>query len=209
MPISIAPPLAATLPISEANVTNLTTDLAAKIPIADTTGVVIDTTSYPNTFTNVGNLVTVVFPSGTGAIAFAQTGDAHPRLVMLDNPQDGTYWSDGTVDPVQNGAAWILGAKDANGAFSQTLEAGTAHNLIHGDLDANVGPRTIIQNGGLGVTKPSANSQATMISSGIGAPALGGNVGDMYIRQDGADGSWIYRGTVAGIAGAATWVAKL
>lgn len=33
MPISIAPPLAATLPISEANVTNLTTDLAAKTPL--------------------------------------------------------------------------------------------------------------------------------------------------------------------------------
>lgn len=43
--------------------------------------------------------------------------------------------------------------------------------------------------------------------SGAGVPAIGGNVGDLYIRTDGAETTYFYRCTVAGAAGVATWAA--
>lgn len=47
-----------------------------------------------------------------------------------------------------------------------------------------------------------------IIWSGTGAPAIGGNIGDLYIRTDPAgDSTYFYRCTVAGAAGAATWAA--
>lgn len=49
---------------------------------------------------------------------------------------------------------------------------------------------------------------ACIIWSGTGAPAIGGNVGDLYIRTNPAgDSTYFYRCTVAGAAGAATWAA--
>jgi hypothetical protein len=43
--------------------------------------------------------------------------------------------------------------------------------------------------------------------SGVGVPTLGGNKGDLYIRQDGthAGTSVIYQCTASGLSGAATW----
>jgi len=43
--------------------------------------------------------------------------------------------------------------------------------------------------------------------SGTGVPTIGGNVGDLYIRQDGSETTYFYRCTVAGAAGSATWTA--
>lgn len=48
-----------------------------------------------------------------------------------------------------------------------------------------------------------------IIQAGAGAPGVGGNVGDVYINQTGspATDTLLYGCTVAGGAGAATWVA--
>ncbi len=54
-----------------------------------------------------------------------------------------------------------------------------------------------------------AGVTGVILNSGTGAPACGGNVGDAYFDKAGGDGTWIYRCTVAGTAGNATWVAKL
>ena len=46
------------------------------------------------------------------------------------------------------------------------------------------------------------------LQAGSGVPAVGGNVGDLYVRTNPAgDSTYLYRCTVAGAAGAATWVA--
>lgn len=52
-----------------------------------------------------------------------------------------------------------------------------------------------------------AGAAGAILNSGSGVPAIGGNVGDLYIRTDGAETAYFYRCTVAGAAGAATWVA--
>lgn len=47
-----------------------------------------------------------------------------------------------------------------------------------------------------------------IVASGTGAPTIGGNIGDFYIRKDPAsDATYFYRCTVAGTAGNATWAA--
>lgn len=48
----------------------------------------------------------------------------------------------------------------------------------------------------------------SILSSGTGVPAIGGNIGDLYVRKDPAsDATYFYRCTVAGTAGNATWAA--
>jgi len=46
-----------------------------------------------------------------------------------------------------------------------------------------------------------------ILNSGSGAPGIGGNVGDLYVRTDGTHGAVtvIYQCTGAGTAGNATW----
>ncbi len=48
-----------------------------------------------------------------------------------------------------------------------------------------------------------------IIWAGSGVPAIGGNLNDLYIRTDAgaSETAYFYRCTVAGAAGAATWVA--
>ena len=55
-----------------------------------------------------------------------------------------------------------------------------------------------------------AGAPGVILNSGTGVPGVGGNVGDVYVRKDfsGAN-TWIYQCTVAGAAGAATWVGKV
>ena len=43
--------------------------------------------------------------------------------------------------------------------------------------------------------------------AGTGAPGIGGNIGDLYIRTDGVDNTFFYRCTTAGTAGNAVWAA--
>jgi hypothetical protein len=52
-----------------------------------------------------------------------------------------------------------------------------------------------------------AGAVGATLNSGAGAPAIGGVVGDLYIRTDGTHGAvtCLYQCTVAGAAGAATW----
>lgn len=72
-------------------------------PLADAADVVIDTTTYDNTITGSGKLTAVVGAPGTGSVpilAWAFDGDAFPRALLLNNPQDALlYVSDGTYDP--------------------------------------------------------------------------------------------------------------
>lgn len=190
---------------------NVVAGVNSSVPIADSTDVVIDTTTYDNTWTNDGKLRTAVFPQVTVVQAIAVDGDDFPRVVMTD-PMNGWYFGDGTVNPVNAGAAWWIGGPDVNGAFSQTIEggAGSTQRAIFGHLDANAGYTTQFQGGGIQFQRYPTPSAALSFSGGLGAPAVGGNVGDLYFRADpsGANQT-IYRCTVAGTAGNATWAGIL
>jgi len=70
--------------------------------------------------------------------------------------------------------------------------------------DANAGT---INNLSSPIRLNTGNAHGAILNSGTGVPAVGGNVGDLYIRIDGTDATYFYRCTVAGAAGAATWAA--
>ncbi len=52
-----------------------------------------------------------------------------------------------------------------------------------------------------------SGATGAILNSGAGVPAVGGNVGDLYINVSGGDATYFYRCTVAGAAGVATWAA--
>ncbi|MHB1519325.1 MAG: hypothetical protein ACYCVN_12325 [Acidimicrobiales bacterium] len=80
---------------------------------------------------------------------------------------------------------------------------------------SSLGPDVLLGNGQVGLSPPSTvvglapppNTAATL-SSGSGAPAISGNAGDLFFRIDTPTvaGQRIYICTVAGAAGAATWL---
>ena len=192
--------LVSTLPISEANVTNLTTDLAHKVPIANTTGVTIDTTTYSDPIKGSGKLTTIVFPADQGAIAIALTGDAFPRWLMASDSLDGLYIGNGTTDPYTDGVAIT------RSGLALTLEGGSSNVQVGGGSGSNRASTTTTVSAGLVVS--AAALDPPMVAGGSGAPAIGGNAGDLFIRTDPPDvNHYLYRCTVAGTAGNATWVA--
>lgn len=66
------------------------------LPVADATGVTVDTTTYDDPFAT-GKIAALIFPTDQAAFGFAQTGDAFPRFLW---ESDATLWGgDGTYDP--------------------------------------------------------------------------------------------------------------
>jgi hypothetical protein len=175
------------------------------IPDADPSGATVDTTTYNNDWTGVGKLHTLVFPQSTVAIAIAIAGDAFPRIVSLSNPVDGIYYGDGTVNPINVGAAtWIEAATP--GEFVHVTEGGQATQLRVGVPDTNRGHQ-VASPYGFTLGDGGAGLGATL-SSSTGVPAIGGNLNDLHIRLDAPDvNHWLYRCTAAGVAGVATWTA--
>lgn len=179
------------------------------LPIADPTGVTVDTSTYDNPFTGSGKLTTLVFPafSDTGLLAVAVEGEAFPRILMSTDLTDGWYFADGSVDPRSgNAMALFLSRNAGDGSMVANFVS------FHGDFDVGRadagGNRGFVDGHALGVVINRLNG-SVMVTTVNGVPNIGGEVGDLAIRADGVDGSWIYRCTVAGAAGAATWVAKL
>lgn len=119
------------------------------IPVANATGVTVDSTTYDDTIKGSGKLTTLVFPSDQGALAIAIAGDAFPRWIIGANPENaGISMSDGTTDPyatlnfagVESRLAWQTGR----------VELASSPNL---DLDAaafrDISPRFTITSGAL------------------------------------------------------------
>jgi len=84
---------------------------------------------------------------------------------------------------------------------NQFLGLDTAQNTNSGAVNVFGSPVQLATNQG---------ATGIVVNSGAGVPAIGGNVGDAYFRTDfsGAN-TWLYQCTVAGAAGAATWVGKV
>jgi hypothetical protein len=76
------------------------------VPVADATGVTVDSTTYADPIKGGGaKLTTLVFPSDAGAIAIAIAGDAFPRWLFAADSTDGMYVGDGTYSPFSAGAS--------------------------------------------------------------------------------------------------------
>lgn len=184
-------------------------------PAADQADAAYDKTTYPNEYTGVGNLDVLAFAANSGpAVALAVQGDAFPRVVITPNAGDssgfsfrGIRLSDGVSDPFTAGAGiacFLEGAPGDNDFVLFNYNSAVAASGVGRDGSSDLGVYgrfhlLSTQGGALGVNH----------MAGKGAPSRGGDVGDKYWRSDGAAGSYLYTCTVAGDAGAATWVAIL
>jgi hypothetical protein len=178
------------------------------IPIADPSGVTVDTTTYDNPITGSGKLTTLVFPRTTAAIAFALEGDAFPRWIFSSDPVgdditlgDGTHGSD-------DGKGAFIGSGPAQTDGTQVLNiSGGGGGFVLGLVDANRGH---VNRSNL-PWQFNAQGALSFIDTDPSAPSAGpgGDVGDICIRTNGGVGSTIYRCTVAGTTGNTTWDAIL
>ena len=90
-----------------------------------------------------------------------------------------------------------------DGLFQWGDGTGTVDVNLSRATSANAGPVLDLNNGGLRLQGRCKQF------SGTGAPTIGGDVGDLYWNQAGGAGTTLYRCTVAGAAGAATWAGIL
>ena len=77
---------------------------------------------------------------------------------------------------------------------NQLLGVETVNDTNAGAVNAVASPLKLNTAGG---------ATGAILNSGAGVPAIGGNVGDLYLRTDGSETTYFYRCTVAGAAGAA------
>ncbi len=177
------------------------------LPVADSTGVTVDTTTYDNPITGSGKLTTLVFPQSTAALAIAIEGDSFPRVLLGSDPTDGDFvgLGDGTFSPSglsadrvdayifqNNDGSYGLGFGGNNGAAMAVSNEGANRGPLNNSAQLVIGGHA-------------------MIATGSGDPngPQGGEVGDLYINTAGGALTTIYRCTVAGTAGNATWVGIL
>src|SRR5258708_7083036 len=105
------------------------------LPVADPTGVTVDTTTYADSIAGGGaKLTTLVFPvTGQGALAYALLGDAFPRIVFPSDPTDAMLvMGDGTFNPYTSGSRVSLSYGGVNvlsvgGSVSASGAAATTH----------------------------------------------------------------------------------
>lgn len=110
------------------------------IPVADSAGVTVDTTTYDNTVTGTGKLTTLIFPVDTVGFAFALEGDAFPRLLMLSDITDGMYMGNGQFDAYDQGAEIFYRGNAADGSDSQVGTFSNAGTVVaKGRLDITNG----------------------------------------------------------------------
>src|SRR6266478_3548289 len=85
------------------------------LPVADASGVTVDSTTYADTIKGGGaKLTTLVFPDDRGALAIAISGDSFPRYVIASDPHnDGIYMGNGSYNPVSSGIElYLSGSSD-------------------------------------------------------------------------------------------------
>lgn len=132
-------------------------DTSGLLPIADPTGVTIETA--PNTIKGSGTYDVITFPADTVALAFKLEGDDFPRVVFPADPNDygALFMGDGTYDPLGSGPAgiWFSGYFLRSGGFS------TGATTIDG-----VGNRITIDdsNGGLIQRSPSGTHHRVVVA---------------------------------------------
>jgi hypothetical protein len=177
------------------------------LPVGNHTGVTVDTTTYSDPIAGGGaKLATLVFPADASALALAISGDLFPRIIFGVDPTDFgvVMFGDGSYDPTGNkGGGVNVGTKNADSSVQATLYGAAFSAITTGIKSAHVAEYNAS-------TPPFAVSGASgaKLSSGMPDPNVGqgGDVGDLYIGLSGGVLSTIWRCTVAGAGGAATWV---
>lgn len=73
------------------------------LPVAGQAGLALDTTTYSNSVTGVGNYATLVGTGQRPFLAVAQSGDAFPRILFTDDVANFFFLGNGTFDPWATG----------------------------------------------------------------------------------------------------------
>jgi hypothetical protein len=127
---------------------NTTAQVAASgkvLPVADATGVTVDTTTYDDTIKGSGKLTTLVFPAAQGAVAFAIAGDAFPRWLLASDDTYGILFGDGTSDPVNNNS--VMAYLDNNTVQTGRIRVSAAGNGGDAPRISQLSPLFAITNG--------------------------------------------------------------
>lgn len=176
------------------------------IPIAEAAGVA-DSTTYDNPV-DAGKMNVVVTPSDQVVLAMAIEGDAFPRLIWLTDPVDGMYIGDGTFDPYFGNSIEVYFDSAGFGVIDYTDSTLWALGVNY----AARGRISLISNGvqlGNPVNHAYQGSPAPALTGGTSSPntlPLGGEVGDIYVRTDGAGRlQAVYQCTTRGNPGVAVW----
>ena len=179
-------------------------------PAANQAHTTLDTTTYADTPDGVGTLDTLVIDGAQTVVtgSHAYRGDAHPFMISTGytvNQTEGGFWfGDGSQDPwAGTGRAGFLVTNNNATHVVYPVLFGNGHVLLEGAAPVN-GPTDLLNMTGASFQSQQGGAGNVQIWAGIGAPTIGGQVGDIYFRQDGGT-SVIYVCTVAGAAGAATW----
>jgi hypothetical protein len=120
------------------------------LPVADATGVTVDTTTYSDPFHLSAKLTTLVFPaevSPRSALAIAIAGDAFPRWVMNADGSTGLYFGDGTFDATTGPGFYANSI--TQGAFNARLIANPAAQANEVAQLGQLSPATTITSGAL------------------------------------------------------------
>lgn len=195
------------MPAVSGNVGALGPAAGTFLPVADSPGVTVNTTTYNNPITGSGKVTALVFPIDTAMLAVAVTGDVFPRIIVGCDPTDGFFvgLGDGTFDPSTD-------SKRVDASIFQNTNGG--YGLAWGGNEGSAA----FASSNLGANRGGYNNSGqividghSMIASGTGDPngARGGEVGDIYFRTTGGALTTIYRCTVAGDNASATWVGIL
>lgn len=173
---------------------------ASGLPIADATAPTTDT--MPNPVSGVGDMTVQEFPVDTAVLALGLEGDTHPRYLLCADSANGLYLGDGDTELYTSGVPRIYIGDNGDGTRSLALQGNNCsigvgqRDLYRSQTIDFIGGEVILNAG-------------VALASDAGAPAIGGEIGDIYIRTDGGVGSTLYRCTAPGYPGDATWIAIL
>jgi hypothetical protein len=138
------------------------------IPVANTAGVTVDTTTYNDTIKGSGKLTTLVFPGDQGAMAIAIAGDSFPRWVFAADAKDGLYMGTGANDPVQAGREFGISSDGSTFFFVGALLTSTVETGLITATALTAGGSTLAVGGAgdsLGFFNHAAAAQPTLTSA--------------------------------------------
>ena len=136
------------------------------LPIADPTGVTVETADNP--VTGEGTINVLTFPTDTPAFAIKLAGDDFPRWLFESDAAGGIYMGDGTFDPYNGDAANIFydsGGMVIFGGAGLDFDGGTGNIKCETDVEfrsADHGPIVVDDADGHTYRVGSSNGAVTL-----------------------------------------------
>jgi hypothetical protein len=155
----------------------------------------------------------------TPAIAVAATGDTFPQIILRPGLDSGgasgmaLALGDGTFDPVTSAKALTFvndGANPANGDPVWTLLGSKVSLELNGNV-GNINEQVVVDQLSIGSFNGSTPAMTIQVCAGNpNTLSVPGNLNDMAVNTSASgQDDWLWRCSVAGAAGAATWIGKL